>query len=304
MSTRWTLACSAIRRLIPGIGLGVALLTGCTEQTEIPVDPPEGSGPFLSITAGDQYMCGIEEDGGLQCWGSGLGMYYDDLLEQLTGTIVAVGTGTYQVCGANQAGELHCVAETGNEPADPGFVELSIGGFGCGRDADGAVTCWCINAPACEQPPAETVFSSVDIGTGSFGCGVDEAGGIRCWGEFSEASEMEASTATYHEVALGREHACGLGEDGVLECWSDGGEYEVRDGTYTAVDSFGERTCAAEDGGGVECWNGSNSCSTPIDLDVDARDVAVGNCHVCTLDDGGGVTCSGEWSPLDDHDQW
>lgn len=135
----------------------------------------------------------------------------------------------------------------------------------------------------------------------------------------SETAIKETST----HLALGGNHTCQLGPDGVVRCWGVNHRGQLGDGTKTtrltpvpaasndgyrfAVSAGSDHTCTLHSGGLVQCWGantfGQLGIGTTSDLSypsffasgiVDAVAIASGNFYSCALLSGGQVRCWGD----------
>jgi alpha-tubulin suppressor-like RCC1 family protein len=130
--------------------------------------------------------------------------------------------------------------------------------------------------------------------------------------------------AEYVEICTAEYHTCGLRRGGVLDCWganSKGqlglGDYAGRDAPtslgdaprFASVACGGEISCGLTDDGALYCWGANNegalgqgeqgavgqASATPllVPLAQPARQVSVGQGHVCAIDQNDALFCWG-----------
>lgn len=78
-------------------------------------------------------------------------------------------------------------------------------------------------------------------------------------------------------MSAGHEHACGLRENGEVECWGTNHAFAFRDGIsviidtgqanppagrFTAVDAGHSHTCGLREDGAIECWGWNDDGQT------------------------------------------
>jgi alpha-tubulin suppressor-like RCC1 family protein len=166
-------------------------------------------------------------------------------------------------------------------------------------------------------------------------CAVDDDGTI-CWGPndsgklglgseggVERTPRRSASTARYSQLCAGENHACGLRDDGEIECWGSNphGQLGLGDRTarheptplrsgsvFTALSCGGEASCAVTDDGSLYCWGdnreGMGGQDDPYDspdllkpskaaLARGVRQVSLGQGHGCAVMTSGAVYCWG-----------
>ena len=157
--------------------------------------PRTPSATFQKISTGpESYSCGIQTNGGLDCWAT----YVPD--PPPSGTFQEVGVGPWHSCGLQRNGRVVCwvTAFTNNSapfsystPPTGTFQQISVGSaYTCGVKADHLVVCWgnqgdlsygdFIPDYGQATPPAGS-FRQVDAGS-VHTCGVKTNGTIACWG--------------------------------------------------------------------------------------------------------------------------
>ena len=109
----------------------------------VQLNPGPGPHVFSDISAGRYHTCGLEESGGLVCWGS---MKNGNALP-IDGQFKALSSGNLHVCALHEDGTPECwgddSAGQASPPADEKLLSISAGLFQtCGLREDGAPVCW------------------------------------------------------------------------------------------------------------------------------------------------------------------
>ncbi len=238
---------------------------------------------FIQIEVGQQFTCGLYDNGRVACWGRSYQGY--------------LGDGT---TGDSYVPKPQIIPKTYVE----GAKYLAAGPrTACAILSDGSMKCWGINskgelgqgaATAYNPIPAPVVslekFVNLDGGYGHT-CAVTNKGRVACWGESGNGrlgnneSSIDLSVPTYAynvsnavKVTTGDRHTCAVLKDGTVKCWgqnangelgigSTGGNYDIAEsvsitdviditsGGNTSTTDF---TCALKTDGTVWCW-GDNS---------------------------------------------
>jgi alpha-tubulin suppressor-like RCC1 family protein len=188
--------------------------------------PVEGGVSLATVVAGNEYSCGLDDEGAAWCWGS-------NAAGQL-------GQTTPATCQAR--GSEYRVACSGTPVRVSGghrFVALALGAYhACGLTAGGDPFCWGHNLAGQlgsgsmdEGGPAPVAvvgghrFTALTAGY-DHTCGVDEAGQAYCWGgDGPNRSDPRASPEpvpgdlAFHLLTRSRDHTCGLDGAGTAYCW-------------------------------------------------------------------------------------
>jgi len=162
------------------------------------VPPP---GPFIGVSTGENFSCGLSPDGRVECWGmddpincwlSLPGSYVDVIRPPLDVVFREIFSGIRHSCGLTPDGEIVCWGwdEYGQLAAPEGrFVDMDLGyAHGCAIGEDGRVSCW--------------------------GCGTGEHDGYDH--DFGQCDPPEAS---FVDIAVGGPNSCGVRTDGRVQCW-------------------------------------------------------------------------------------
>jgi len=187
---------------------------------------PRGS--FYQVNAGGSHACGLRTDHRIACWGNNdngqLGPAPDAEYSQ-------VSAGQVHSCGRKLDGSIVCWgANTKPWKAPDGYytqvaAAISPDAYSCGRMNDGSVTCW---TPSGRPLPRITEPYLGISAAGSFTCGLKEKDRrVACWENYSGQPWGHPGDDTYIHVSTGRDHACGLKDNGSLFCWGDDNRYHT-----------------------------------------------------------------------------
>ena len=71
---------------------------------------------------------------------------------------------------------------------------------------------------------------------------------------------IEPPDVPFRDVAVGRDHTCGLRIDGRVACWglNENGQAEVPEDAFRTIAVGGDKSCGLLADGSVKCWGGSN----------------------------------------------
>jgi alpha-tubulin suppressor-like RCC1 family protein len=296
-------------------------------QSGLPMDGVRLPSPVVQVTAGTQFVCALQQSGGVQCWGPG----FDGQLGngKTEGSLLPV-----QVSGLTRG------------------VKQLAGAIGhtCALTEAGKVLCWGTNSDGQlgigDEPFATTPTAPVGLEEGVVAiytsdwntCALLEEGTALCWGENrngqlgdgTQENRNEPTPVTVIEepiidLAMGNSHTCALLEDGVARCWGsiavepvDGGVPQSFVTQTVAVEGLpspivdigaaGARTCAILDDGGLWCWGGNTrgelgtgaaaartiAPAPVIGLGADVTAVYLGLLHACAVLANGEVRCWGD----------
>jgi len=170
------------------------------------MEPPEDLPQMIDIAAGAEHTCGIDLQGSAVCWGPTENVFdssrnfgnYDQLDIPLID----------QPLTSIAAGENHT----------------------CALDVSGKVYCWGLNTNAQTEPPGDGLgnngegFRKVTAGL-NFSCGIQANQDVACWTtDFSRFPTMGGIVAgPFIDIDAAHWTACGLKEDGSINCWSGRG---------------------------------------------------------------------------------
>ena len=193
----------------------------------------------VSVVAGREGSCAVDENGALRCWGR----------------------------NGDEQSAL---------PADLSPVtQLSLGdGHGCALHAGGVVSCWGNDTNGQATPP-DALDLVVQLALGyEHSCALQGDGQVRCWGGNMPPVDLGLAT----QLTSGANHSCALLKDGAVRCWgaSDSGQLSVPSLPPSGVKSLvagGNSSCALLAEGSVRCWGGGLESAVPAELQP--GDVAV-----------------------------
>ena len=253
----------------------VCCLAACRESTA----PTPTSGPWMTVSAGSYFTCGLTRSGTAYCWGLN---FAGELGEGATDSFPADYVATPQaVVGGLQ------------------FAGISASAlYACGLTRDGAAYCWGENdygqmgdgtvdsvGAATHPGPAPVAggFTFTNLAPGpTHTCGVTSAGISLCWGSGSYGELADGDTMGTRptpapigsplqlaSMAVGYHHTCGLTGDGSAYCWG-GDEWGVL-GTglvlsspvpvavhgglaFTTLAAGELHTCGLTSSGAAYCW--------------------------------------------------
>ena len=190
------------------------------------LQPPPG--PFVAISAGYNYTCGLRPGGEAACWGLA-GTYSErELADPPPGPFVAISAGERRAddhaCGLRPDDTAVCWdTHTGEQTTlDGSYASLTGGhgyqGYACGLRPDGRFACADADNPLAADAPHKTFRSVAATLRGAHACGLDFGGELTCWGVGSW--HEPAPPGPFTAVTVGRDHSCGLRADGTAECWT------------------------------------------------------------------------------------
>lgn len=310
-----------------GDGSGIIFGSDDVRQSGIPVDAPRFSSPVKELAGGIQYVCALQENGAVHCWGTGFnGQLGNGGTEPamtpvqvigLTGGVTQLVGGTSHMCALTDAGKVLC----------------------WGANSDGQVGIGDVSETATPETPPGLEDGVVAIfASNSSTCALLEDGTASCWGtnysgRLGDGTDKQRNAPTpvtvlqdaIVDLAMGNSHTCALLEDGATQCW--GGNWYGQLGDGTASDALtttvvvqglpapvvdlaaaGQRTCALLDDGSLWCWGGnthgelgtgaatiSSTVPAPVlGLGADVTSVYLGPMHSCAVLVDGAVRCWGE----------
>ncbi|EFJ27276.1 hypothetical protein SELMODRAFT_412300 [Selaginella moellendorffii] len=147
--------------------------------------------PFVSVSLGIDFSCGLTQDGNITCWG-----HLSDAIPQPdrgTGTFVSLFAGGYSICGIESSTrDILCWGEDASYTYAPSVFQFSSVTGGryhmCGIRADNhQVVCWGQNNVYQLRAPKNVSFTAISAGD-FYTCGFTRDGRLRvlCWGGYKE----------------------------------------------------------------------------------------------------------------------
>jgi alpha-tubulin suppressor-like RCC1 family protein len=280
-------------------------------------------GVAVSIVAGANFACLVDDAGAPWCWGNNDNFVLTDPTGQARpvpvrasyGAVSAVAAGSH-ACAVLAGGGLRCVGYNGRgqlgngqrtTQSVPGMIDgitdatgvASGAAHSCATRMNGTVVCWGANT------------------WGALGDGT--------W-DSRAAPEPVASLAGATSVVAGFSHTCAL-VGGMVACWGRNNRGQLGDATksgytrgnpvivpnltgVTQLAAGGNTTCALVEGGTVYCWGQGDFGQLAIGnkeadfhdsdaplavqmLGTGVREIAVGDFHVCAVNNNYTVSCWG-----------
>ena len=213
---------------------------------------PKKSWVEVSVGDGQWQSCAIDIDGVVSCWmanANGNAQFHP------TGTFKHYVTTIYGDCGIRTTGELACFNGTTLPAADYAgrYTQLAVANqMVFAIDDSGA-----LHKPSFASfPDGRYRFVAANNGAA---CALQENGYVYCFGPAQDVVTTPG-WGPFVEVALDYNYrsACGLREDGTINCWSgreSGGGYQANPtGQFTHITSFQTGYCAIRRDGTTACW--------------------------------------------------
>ena len=153
-------------------------------------------------------------------------------------------------------------------------------------------------APAVVAMPEGVAFTQLAVGRNHI-CGLTEGGAVICWGRNNEG-QLDAPAGTrFRRLTAGFDFSCGLRLDGALACWGRDAADWLGDeaGGWAAVSAGRNHVCALDAEGAVACWGSSFPPSPPDGGRYTA--IGAGFDFSCGLTPTGALVCGG----ANDHGQ-
>jgi peroxiredoxin len=109
----------------------------------------------------------------------------------------------------------------------------------------------------------------------------------------------DTSLGCWSQVTVGRDHSCGLKNDGSITCWgnnSDGEQLFPAGNDFVAIDSGYQHTCAQRNDGTISCWGNDNYGVTtpPADVTFLSFTCGLGACCGITTEETNNALCWGQ----------
>ncbi len=253
--------------------------SGFTINSDPPLRGIIPPGRFTTIHAGGNDVCGLRENGTVECWARYSPEYdnrypeYNPYLVPPKGKFTTINVTGGLACGMRPGEKHECWSVNGGiSPVPDGdFLTVGLGGSGywseaCGALRNGGVECWQLTwtkGETVEELPetrrdAEGVFIKLST-SDSHKCGLRPSGETECWSApwMEEHPVWETPQGVFVDISSGQDYACGLRPDWSVECW--GSEYYGRatppPGAFVKVSASVDFTCGLRPSGDVECWS-------------------------------------------------
>ena len=169
--------------------------------------PPDGV--FRSVSAGENYSCGVRPDASIECWGfNGF-----DKATAPTDTFIAVSAGDSHTCGLRVDGTLRCWGEDQESAAPPGSVWRT---YTCETGADATLERRRGDSRGDAAPPDHR-FTGVSVGSRGI-CGLPATGGVVCSRDDFTGGMTILPGRDFTGVSGAGRYVCGLRSQGELWC--------------------------------------------------------------------------------------
>jgi hypothetical protein len=247
---------------------------------------------FRQVVTGGDFGCALDFDDAISCWSG-------STPPSLTGThYLQLAAGSGHVCALTPELMLECAGslivipdddeDPNYDPAAAGPFKLVSrgGGFACGLELDGFVTCFGGSAPTVPGgvgPFVELAGGSTHV------CGLLADGIADCWGTGGGATvPVLLEDVAFTEISAASGYTCAIREDdGTVECWPT--QSGVPGGAFAALTAASGYACGTRPDGSTECWGtvpgGASVPGVPFPL------VAAGAKHTCQIDTAGDLDC-------------
>ena len=238
---------------------------------------------FTSVTAGQEFSCGIVAGGAGYCWGL-------DTLGQLghgrrrNTSIPSAITGAVRFAAIDAGARHACGIEQGASRAFCWGYD-SLGQLGDATVFFGGVSST-TPIPVVDATQTPLPLTQVAAG-GNHSCGIVAGGAAWCWGDNTNGQLGTTAPGgpsafprpvvgglAFISVSVGRAHSCGLLAGGQAYCWGDDGEGQLGRGvgsgtaatpvavvgglSFVQLSAGRDHTCAITAAGTAYCW-GSNA---------------------------------------------
>jgi alpha-tubulin suppressor-like RCC1 family protein/uncharacterized protein YjdB len=296
---------------------------GTRDSCILPPKRMNGDLSFTTISAGDEFACGITTDRLLYCWGTdvdgqigngGAGGGVNPALATVKQErFVALSAGARHACALNESGRAFCWG------AD------ESGQLGDVRSMNSTTP-----IPVADSTLRFTMISAGDNHT----CGLSNTGAAYCWGRGTEGqignggmfNEDVPTPVTggivFTAIAAGGSHTCGVSTSGSMHCWGlnesgqlgSGGQGSgvsnpvlvIGPDDFSAVTAGENHSCGIAGGDQVYCWGGGESGelgdgvtsvhtsgSAVRVIGLSASAISAGANHTCAIATTGGAWCWG-----------
>lgn len=221
-----------------------------------------GFDPLSAIEIGDNFVCVMETDGGIQCVGSEPGVV-DNIPHIEAAQQISAAFAHVCVLEEQQVkcwGESISGVNTVPDLIAPTYVATSFN-RACAIDQQ-TLICW---SDTVEPYTIEGLVNPRSYSFGwSHGCAIDDTG-VQCWGSNHYGQlDVPEGLESAREVVSGATHSCAIVENEVV-CWGGNrvGQLDVPEGLVNPrnLKTYDDYTCVLSDGAvnangpdGVVCW--------------------------------------------------
>jgi hypothetical protein len=188
--------------------------------------PPAGA--FLSVTGDDEVVCGLRSPGGgVTCWGPPgwrLGVQNQHLVAPTGDGFTQLELGTWMACGLRR-GEAICWGRSsfiyGSDLQQIALVDRdeSLVSVICGADSTGAVSCMSTDSNRQVLPPPDMPYATLSASMFQM-CGLGVNGVTECWRPSQSIEAPAVPRRPLLNLQLGISAGCGiLTNEKIAACW-------------------------------------------------------------------------------------
>ena len=256
--------------------------------TPLPPTPtPTPIPPFVAVSAGKGFTCGLRADGTVVCRGT----HSSSPPEGERLKTIDSGSGG-RSCGLSVNDRIVCWGGWAQDDfvSKDQYTAFSYENFLCALQPDGVAVC-----NASDEPPAHERFVSVSVG-GGIACGLRDDGYVVCWGR-DGLDDRSPEQGGFTAISIGGAH-CGLRGDGEAVCWGRFDPKPPGDKHFRAISAGNPsnppgHVCALQHDDLAVCWgaNYQGQASPPEDMRFQA--ISAGTDHTCGLREDGVIVCWG-----------
>ncbi len=219
--------------------------------------------PLLSLSAGDAHYCGLDQRSHVVCWGQSPGATAAPEDEAM----LAVAAGANHSCAIDSSGKPRCWGDADRQPSSTlrgpfAFIEAA-GDRSCAFGARETSRCWedsTSSTKPFDQPVGKLAMSS-DVT-----CAIDHHNRPVCLFHDAAPRRPRMPTTRASDIAAGRDFACTLDPQGVIECVGSGApQFDDQVQSAQMIDAGEELLCAATATSAIRCWNDAGPITWPTD---------------------------------------
>ena len=242
------------------------------------IDAMAPPGQFVSVVAGPNHACALTLERTVVCWGPSSQERDPRWGDPLgpgavpSGTFTVLSTGEGHTCGLRDDRSVECWTNGEGrllDTPDGIYTDVAAAGteYSCALREDGVIVCWSAfgdHETRQHWAPSGHYVRLVSGGNSYWGnhyCGVRDDHLFTCWWDrdarrLSGEVHYESAFATFVDIAVGDDHACGLRLDGTVACWyHDGHEHMgAPEGEFSEIYAGAGTSCAVDSQGDVTCW--------------------------------------------------
>ena len=123
------------------------------------------TGTYMALSSGYEHICGILQDGRVECSESAEGVFGPGRANPPVGRFISISAAKDNTCGVRGDGKLDCwgwYPFLQNIPEFGNFVQVvSTGSIACALSLDGSVECWGASTPPRRSRLSQSAWPSV-----------------------------------------------------------------------------------------------------------------------------------------------